>query len=367
MFALTMSVLMSGAGALAGPTLAASDVHFSPLPFLNFANDMFGDQSVLGAVEALTGSHSQVSPGADGRFTVLLVGSDRRADSTNGERLDTIMVMSLNPNNNELAAVSIPRDIARVPLAPQFGGGTFHSKINGMFKWFKKNNGGSRSIALEKFRQEVAWLLDTSIDYVGYTRFDGFDRLVDEADGVFVNSSAEIHDPSYIDKPTWPTGARFLAQNNMLLEGASAARCYGGYPKPVTNWNTVTPCYRALVYVRSRHGKVGATGNNDYRRARRQQTFVFDAIRRVRTSLSRAQNVRTAAISIPNDFYTTIPISTPADGLQLYNLLQGTTLVNQAVFSPSTYAGKVPGTSAIALKLTAVRSLCHSWFAPVAH
>jgi hypothetical protein len=363
-FAVILAGVMTGVSGMSGPVLGAADVHPSVVPWLKLADGLLGREFVLHSVEALTGP-TQVSPGGDGRYTVLMVGSDWRPDSTNGERLDTIMVMSLNPNNHEISAVSIPRDTARIPLPPAFGGGVFKSKINGMFKWFKKQSGGSRPVALDKFRLVVAYVLGIQIDYVAFIRFGGFDTLVDEAGGVHSNIPLEIRDTGFIDKPGWPKGAKFLANASALLKGASAPRCYGGYPKPVTNWAPVPNCTRALVYVRSRKGTVGGSANNDYKRARRQQTFVFETIKELRGDYSRAQDVRARATQIATDFYTTIPISSAADGLTLYQLVQGATLPRQAVFSPSTYATHIPGTSANQLKLSVVRALCDSWFGPV--
>jgi anionic cell wall polymer biosynthesis LytR-Cps2A-Psr (LCP) family protein len=362
--ALLLAAIMTGASGLGGQVLAATDVHPSLLPWLHLAGDLLGDEFVARAAQAVAGP-TAISAGSDGRITVLMVGSDWRASSNNGERLDTIMVMSLNPNNHQISAVSIPRDSARVPLPPSLGGGTFKGKINGMFKWFKKQSGGDRAMGLEKFRQAIEYVIDTPIDYVAFIRFDGFDTLVDDADGVISNIPLEIHDKGYIDKPGWPKGAKFLANASALLLGASAPRCYGGYPKPVTNWAPVPNCTRALVYVRSRKGTVGGAANNDYKRAKRQQTFVFETIKRVRASLTRAQTVRSAANQIPSDFYTTIPITTVADGLALYELVQDVTMPNQAVFSPPTYASHIPGSSSNQLKLTAIRALCDSWMGPV--
>jgi anionic cell wall polymer biosynthesis LytR-Cps2A-Psr (LCP) family protein len=358
--------LMTGAAGMSGPVLAASDVHFSPLPFVNLANQIFGKEAVLGAVEALTGQ-AQVSPGSDGRITVLMVGSDHRDGKQNGERTDTILIMSINTNNSQVSAASIPRDTARVPLAPALGGGTFSNKINGMLKFFKKQSAGSRAAGMEKLRVEIEYLIATPIDYVAYIRFDGFDALVDEADGIPTNIPAEIRDPDYIDYPGYPTGAKFLASASATLGGADAPRCYGGYPKPVTDWSNsnVPPCYRALVYVRSRHGKVGSQSNSDFMRSKRQQAFIFDALKRVRASYTRAQNVRELANSIPTDFYTTIPISSASDGLALYNLVQDAYMPSsaQVVFAPTTYSTHV--NLHYELKLTAVRAWCDSWMGPV--
>lgn len=367
MLALLLAALMTGAAGMGGQVLAASDVHFSPLPFVNLANQIFGKDVVLGAVEALAGQ-AQVSEGSDGRITVLMVGSDWRPGSTNGERLDSIMVMSLNPNIDQLSAASIPRDTARIPIPPTLGGGIYNGKINGMFKWFKKASGGSREIGLEKFRQTVAYVLDIQIDYVAFVRFAGFDALVDEAGGVYSNIPYEIRDTGYIDSPGDPKGAKFLANPSALLKGASAPRCIGGWPKPVTNWAPVPNCTRAIVYVRSRKGSlVGAGGNNDYKRSRRQQTFVFEAIKRVRNlSSASREDLRGLANSLGSDFYTTVPLGL-SDGLELYNLLRYAHLPSngQVVFSPSTYATHIPGTSANRLNLSAVRAWCDQHMGPV--
>ena len=183
MLAVLLAALMTGAAGMGGPVLAASDVHFSPLPFVNLANQIFGEETVLGAVEALTGQAAQVNAGSDGRITVLLVGSDHRDGGGNGERTDTIMVMSINTNNKQISAASIPRDTARVPLAPALGGGVFTSKINGMLKWFKKQSGltgnAARAAGMEKLRIEIEYLIATPIDYDAYNRFDCFATLVD--------------------------------------------------------------------------------------------------------------------------------------------------------------------------------------------
>lgn len=361
MLALLLATLMTGAAGMAGPTVAASDVHFSPLPFLNLANQIFGADTVLGTVEALTGK-AQVSAGSDGRVTVLLVGSDHRDGGHNGERTDTILVMSINTATKVISAASIPRDTARVPVAPALGGGIFKSKINGMLKFFKKKSNGSRAAGLEKLRIEIQYLLATPIDYVAYIRFDGFDALVDEAGGISTSIPAEIRDPTYIDKPGWPVGARFLAAGSVTLGGAEAERCYGGYPKPVKDWSKVMSCKRALVYVRTRHGKVGAAANNDFKRAARQQAFIYDALRQVRQSISTAQGIRVRANNMPRDFYTTLPMGTPSDGVALYDLVQGATMPNRVVFSPTTYLKKV--LSHYELKLGAVRAWCDKYMGP---
>src|SRR5689334_11607352 len=68
---------------------------------------------------APTGPAADPVLGTDGRFTVLLLGSDYRPAHP-GNRTDTIMVVSVDSSTGSVAAASIPRDTANFPLP---GGG----------------------------------------------------------------------------------------------------------------------------------------------------------------------------------------------------------------------------------------------------
>jgi anionic cell wall polymer biosynthesis LytR-Cps2A-Psr (LCP) family protein len=359
---IVLSAIVAGSGSLAGP-VSAAEFRFNPGAWLEAAMDANAAFPALGNVAQIVAGPSQVS--YNGKLTVLLVGSDFRAGHSNGERLDSIMVVSVNPANDQISAASIPRDTARIPFPPQFGGGEYKGKINGIFKYFKKQ-GNTRNVALDKFKQVVEHVLDIKIDYVGFLRFNGFDKLVDEVGGVLTSIPNEIRDPKYIDKPGWPTGAKFEVHTSpkALLKGATAQRCFGGYPKPVTNWEPVMDCKRALVYVRSRKGSiVGCCGSSDYKRAARQQKFVFDAIQRVLSQggSSTGNDLVDVMNANSTEIYTSLPTSS-GDVTQLVNLLSGTTLAHTVVFSPSTYAAHIGGTSANRLKLDVVRAWCDQWF-----
>jgi len=350
-----LSAIITGAGSMAGPVSAA--------PFKFNAGAWLDVAGAVDDVFPFINSASRVIAGPNalsynGKLTVLLLGSDWRPNS--GERLDTIMVMSID-SSKRIKAVSIPRDSARIPI---YTGGTYNGKINGMFKYFKAQAGGSRNGGLDRFRLEVEYLLGINIDYLAYVRFSGFDALVDRVDHVTVNIPYELRDPSFIDKPGWPTGAKFLAGSSQL-GGGNEPRCYGGYPKPVTNWGPVMNCHRAIVYVRSRHGKlVGCCGNSDYKRAARQQKFVYEAIHRVtgEYNSSIVSGLRQTANNNSASIYTTIPASSD---LELWNKLRNSNFSSSSdskVFAPPTYAHHIGGTSSNELNLTAIRNLCNSWF-----
>jgi anionic cell wall polymer biosynthesis LytR-Cps2A-Psr (LCP) family protein len=352
---LMLAIVGSGSGALAGP-VSAAQFHFSPLTWLKAAADglnAVGGQSLVNAVFGA----SAISGGSDGRITVMLVGSDYRAHvAGTGERLDSIMFMTID-NSHHISAISLPRDVGNVPIGP---GEVFKGKINGIFKHYKQIY-GSRNVALEHVRTAFQYAFQIQIDYVAFVRFTGFDRLVKNVGGVPVTVPTTIYDSGIYDtRPVKQKGAKFLSGNWTEQDSSSAPLCYTvGSP---INWNASPNCTYALLYVRSRHGP----GNNDWKRAKRQQNFVFDAIRRVlsRGSGSNLQSLRTSTFTNPDDFYTTLPLGT-SDVVDMYNKVSGASLSNQAVLQPPTYASNVPGTSKQQLKIDVVRSLFHSWFGPL--
>lgn len=358
---LLLTLLMTGSGALAGPVSAAS-FHFSPWPWLNAGLDMLSSMGVGGsALTSLLGPTS-LSYGSDGRLTVLLVGSDYRPRlAGTGERTDTIMVLSVNPKSHQVAAVSIPRDVAKVPIGP---GQVFKGRINGLFKAYKKAY-GTREAAMEHLRQAIAYALNIQIDYVAYIRFTGVETLVSQVGGVPLSVPRSLYDTRIVDErvTNHPHGAKFLASPNTLMLGSNAPLCWG--PGASGNWNAVPNCTRALLYVRSRHGP----RNNDWVRAKRQQNFLMSALARVLGENGGSQTglygLGASARAMPGDFYTTLPIATNGDVYALFSLLRYSSPDNfvHAVFKPPKYARNVLRHQE--LKLSVVRALTASWFGPV--
>jgi anionic cell wall polymer biosynthesis LytR-Cps2A-Psr (LCP) family protein len=349
-----LALVVAGTGGLAGP-VSAAPFHFSPLPWLNAALDVANMFGVEGAVQDVVGQPN-VSGGSDGRITVLLLGTDYRAHTAGtGERTDSIIFMTID-NSNRISAISLPRDVGNVPIGP---GQTFGPKINGLFKYYKQQSGGSRNVALDKVRQAFQYAFQIQIDYVAFVRFTGLVRLVDQIGGVGVNVPYNIYDSRIIDTRIVGTnlqqGAKFLS-GYTLEKGSSAPDCYTvGNP---INWNATPNCSSALLYVRSRHGP----GNSDWKRARRQQSFIFAAMKQV--AATQLAGLRVSALSNSTDFYTTLPMGS-ADVLYMYNRVHYATMPNQAVLQPPTYASNVPGTQKQELKIDVVRALFHSWFGPL--
>lgn len=278
---------------------------------------------------------STISYGADGRLTVLLLGSDYRPDYKYTEHTDVIMVVSLDPVTKKIAMASVPRSMVRFPIHPDnraaFGGAkdSGNVRVNFLYDTYRATAGeGIDEAALASLRKDVAHALRLEIDYYAFLRFTGFDALVDTLDGIAVNIPAAIVDPSYQDSPT--PGARFPAATDWLLRGGSARRCAG----------TAVGCRRGIVYVRSRKGKVGTVPNSDYQRAARQQGLVFAAIRKVTSSGDGLlSNLQAGSVT----HITTDMPQEPAAAFELRDLLTGSKapLKARVVFSPPTWASVV--------------------------
>ena len=267
LMATLLAFIIAGPGGLAGPVSTAA-FNFSPWPWVDLIGNVI--QPIAAALNTI--APGQINKGTDGRLTVLLVGSDWRPRlAGTGERTDSMMIVTID-DQKQISAVSLPRDVGNFPIGPNE---TFPAKVNGLFKYFKETY-GTRELALEHMRLAFQYAFGIEIDYVAYIRFTGVDNLVDKVGGVPVAVPYNIYDPTIVDdRSDRQHGAKFLQSDSTLMRGDSAPLCYTvGNP---INWNATPTCTRALLYVRSRHGP----GNNDWRRARRQQGFVFAAINRV--------------------------------------------------------------------------------------
>ena len=347
---LALALVMAGSGSLAGP-VSAVRFQFSPLPWLNAALDAANLLGAQATLESIVGPRS-VTGGADGRITIMLLGSDYRPGLVGtGERTDSMIFMTID-NSNRISAISLPRDVGNLPIGP---GEVFKGKINGLFKHYKQIY-GSRNVAVDHVRTAFQYAFQIQIDYVAFVRFSGFERFVKQVGGVHVTVPDLIKDPRIFDsRAIVQAGAKFNPGYTLEI-GGDAPLCYTvGNP---INWTATPNCVRALAYVRSRHG----AGNNDWKRARRQQSFVFAAMHEVAST--QLEGLRQATLQDVAEFSTTLPM-TSADVLYIYNRVHNATMPNQAVLKPPTYAFNVPGTTKQQLRIDVVRALFKSWFAPL--
>jgi polyisoprenyl-teichoic acid--peptidoglycan teichoic acid transferase len=171
---------------------------------------------------ATTTTVKEPSPSA---MNLLVIGSDRRSnDASLGARSDTLMIVHVDPDENYLSVLSLPRDL-RVTI-PGYGKG----KLNTAFAM------GGPALAIKTIEQT------TGVDIGHYLEigFDAFAAVVDSLGGVYLD----------VDKRYLNTDYNYelinLYPGYQLLNGANS-----------------------LDYVRFRHDN-----NMDFGRMERQQRFL---------------------------------------------------------------------------------------------
>lgn len=177
-----------------------------------------------------------------GRINILLLGTDE--DLGTNSRTDTIMLASLDTENNKVSLLSIPRD-TRVNI-PGFG----DNKINSANLF-----GG-----VDLVKTSISNLIKVPIDYYVLTNFEGFKGIVDTLGGVEIDVEQNMKYRVY-------DGMIDLKKGLQRLDGE-----------------------KALQYVRFRHDKLG-----DITRTQRQQKFLTALAK----EMMQAKNIVKLPVLIP--------------------------------------------------------------------
>jgi LCP family protein required for cell wall assembly len=263
--------------------------------------------------------------GADGRFTILLLGSDYRPAHP-GNRTDTIMIVSVDPISGAVAAASIPRDTVNFPLPD---GGVFTGRLNALYQSLIARLG--RTAAGAEMKRTVGAALQLEIDSYAVVGFAGVRRLVDAVGGVDVRLAKAYYDPFY-----WVTAHK---------QGVT-------FPAGTSHLNGE----RALIFARTRKG------DNDFERARRQQLLVAGALAAVRErGLERLPALIAAGRNVVG---TDLSLTS---GPEIYAIVTKAHLADAAgvVFGPRKWA-KAVGATTFSLRLAEVRAWVKEWMPSVA-
>lgn len=199
--------------------------------------------NILDTLKSFAPASHQLLHGEDqGRINILLLGIGGPGHS--GENLtDTIMIASLNPKTNQVALLSLPRDLyVQVP-------GTSNSmRINEVYQ-YGIDTAGAGNNSVDAVKKTISNITGLDIDYYIIMNFNGFIKVIDTIGGVNVMNSRDIHDPRYpgagYSYETFDLSAGFHH-----LDGATA-----------------------LKYARERHDDP----EGDFGRAKRQQQIIQSA------------------------------------------------------------------------------------------
>jgi LCP family protein required for cell wall assembly len=196
--------------------------------------------------------------GDDGRFDLLLLGSDAGPDRWS-RRMDTMLLVEIDVATGKVAMIGLPRNLLNAPFPPgaahdAVACGCFPELLNALYveatfvhpnRW--PGTGAVKGIGA--VRSEVSFLTGRPIDAVLVADLWGMIKVVDAMGGVDIDIPAAVSDQNYPD-PLWGHLAMSLPAGQQHLDGRNA-----------------------LFYARSRHQ------DSDYGRMQRQQTMLL-AIRR---------------------------------------------------------------------------------------
>ncbi len=221
-------------------------------------------------LHTIPGVENKIKGEDEGRINFLLLGMRGENVPGGGLLADTIMVVSLKPEENKAALISIPRDLyVTVP------GTESQQKINAVYHYGEQKGKGR---GLEDMKKIVGEISGETIHYSASINFKGFTELVDHLGGVelyleepFIEP-VQFHEEHVCDENVYtvPSGNFEEKKNEKGKVVASYPLCYnedlecGGIFELPAGYITLDG-EKALCYVRSR-----AT-SNDFERARRQQ------------------------------------------------------------------------------------------------
>ncbi|MBT6067327.1 LCP family protein, partial [bacterium] len=226
---LTLILIITGGMYLSEITFSTPDSSANPLnkfnPFRHLAN------LISSADKKLSGEGSD-------RINFLLMGVGGVGHE--GPFLtDTIILGSIKPSTSEIALISLPRDLI-IKLQDNS-----YQKINSIYAYEYAENYKTAGVDATAIIEEN---LGIKIHYHSIIDFTGFETFIDDLGGINIDVVRSFVDESF------PTDD-FLTQTVSFEQGMQ-----------LMDGNT------ALMFVRSRHGTNGESG--DFARSRRQQLLI---------------------------------------------------------------------------------------------
>ncbi len=194
--------------------------------------------SLLETIRSLTPQKSRlVLKNQNHRINILLLGI--AGEKKPGRNLtDTIMVVSVNTQTNQVAMLSIPRDLyVKIPKT------NFQTKINAVYQYGLSNYPASVQKSIQPLEKTIEKITSLPIDYWAVMNFDGFQKTIDAIGGINITNQRDILDTRY-PGPNYSYETFELSKGFHHLNGAVA-----------------------LQYARMRHDDP----EGDFGRAKRQQ------------------------------------------------------------------------------------------------
>lgn len=197
--------------------------------------------SIFSTIKSFTNpSPPRIKGNADDQINILLLGTAGKGKP--GQNLtDTLMVASIDSKTNRVALLSIPRDLyVSIPDAQ------VKTKINSVYQYGLSSSQGDADSAAEIVTETISTITGLAIDYYMILNFDGFEKIIDDIEGINIINERDIYDARY-PGPNYSYETFELSKGFHHLDGATA-----------------------LKYARERHDDP----EGDFGRAKRQQQIM---------------------------------------------------------------------------------------------
>lgn len=229
----------------------------------------------------------------DDRVNILLMGIDRRPGEGFVSRTDTMMIISVDPQTDSAAILSVPRDL--YVTIPGYG----DDRINTAFvrgamasNDIETNYLDGAALAM----QTVSYNLDTPIDHFILVDFGAFTRTIDLLGGIDLNVPYTIDDPYYPDM-NYGYDPLYIPAGPQHFDGQTALK-YARTRHADSDFNRAARQQQVLLGVRQRALSMGVTDL-----LRNAPALYREVNSGIRTDLSFEQLVRlaTTAVGIPSE------------------------------------------------------------------
>lgn len=179
----------------------------------------------------------------NGVTTALLVGIDTRKDQPGLMNTDTIMLITYNHENGDVAMLSLPRDLyVRIPSDYPYW-----SRINSVYAQGFKDEGHDRG--MDYLKIVVEEITGLTVNYNVLINYEGFLKIIDEIGGVSV----------YVENEFWGQYPRGEGWEQVHFE---------------QGWQEMDG-EAALKYSRTRYANYESGEATDFARAKRQQKIIM--------------------------------------------------------------------------------------------
>jgi LCP family protein required for cell wall assembly len=128
-----------------------------------------------------------VDEGASDRINLLLMGSATRYGDSNPGLTDSLMIVSIDPDNSHVAVISLPRDL--YVYAENYG----HHKVNQIYFYAEMSRSEERD-GSDVLKDTIEHNLGLHIDYYARVDFNEFGNLIDEVGGIDIAVDCAIKD-----------------------------------------------------------------------------------------------------------------------------------------------------------------------------